>query len=484
MFWVEAVSSPRGELKFGQIRNGQNKISVITGPNGSGKTELLATLGRWFSSPSVGGLGPGVSVSWRNNGIAYSSTVSGSRYLPSRVIAQTFSPFSRFAPPRDTPLSLTKIYAEAAEQESNYRCVGIHRRTRYISGALSKRVLERGIYQLTEAPIHTRALGKVIRALGFRERIDFRYRGFGNAKGLFSAFHRGELEAYLTDAFPPYSHSGNELSKEVRRTGVTALALLLQSVLGLLGEYPDRGVFEFTFDFEAGRASEDFARMQALVLLRRLDVLRLERCSFSPTDGAKSIDLAEASSGQQQMLCSMFGLLSELRDNSIVLIDEPELSLHPTWQMDFLDRLSSVLEQFNGCHVILATHSPLIAQSALIDGIEVLRMRPPDDVTTAGSMYQQDADTSVEGTLLDVFGTPVPGSVYLANQIFEIVTEGERGDKQAREDALARLRRLRLLYERREEGPSSGRDLEMIQKATRLLLQSDETPDENFSDAE
>ncbi|MGX7004922.1 AAA family ATPase [Caballeronia sp. KNU42] len=482
MFQVETVSSPRGELQFSRSRKGQNKISIITGPNGSGKTELLANLGRWFSSPSVGGLGRGVSIRWRNNGIAYSSTVSGSESLPSRVIAQTFSPFSRFASPRDTPLSLTKIYAESAEQESNYRCVGIHRRTRYISGKLSKQVLERGIYQLTEAPIHTRALGKVIRALGFRERIDFRYRGLQTANELFKAFHYGELEAYLIDISEPWKR--NELSKEARRTGVAALTPLLQSVLGLLGEYPDRGVFEFTFDFEAGRASEDFARMQALVLLRRLDAMRLERCSFSPIDGATSIDLAEASSGQQQMLCSMFGLLSELRDNSIVLIDEPELSLHPTWQMDFLGRLSSVLEQFNGCHVILATHSPLIAQSALINGIEVLRMRPLDDVKTAGPMYQQDADTSVEETLLDVFGTPVPGSVYLANQVFEIVTEGERGSSAEREDALARLQRLKQLYVGREEGPSNGRDLEMIQKATRLLLQSDETPGENFSDAE
>lgn len=483
MFWIEAVSSPRGELKFGRTRNGQNKISVITGPNGSGKTELLATLGRWFSSPPVGGLGADVSITWHDSGITYSSTVSGPRYSPSRVIAQTFSPFSRFAPPRDTPLSLTNIYAEAAEQESNYRCVGIHRRTRYISGELSKRVLERGIYQLTEAPIHTRALGKVIRALGFREKIEFRYRGLRTARELFTAFSRGELEAYLTEMSEPYKR--NELSKEVRRTGVPALTPLLQSVLSLLGEYPsDKGVFEFTFDFEAGRASEDFAVMQALVLLRRLDALRLERCAFSPTDDAKSLDLAEASSGQQQMLCSMFGLLSELRNNSIVLIDEPELSLHPTWQMTFLDRLSSVLEQFEGCHVILATHSPLIAQSALINGIEVLRMRPPDNVTTADPIQQPDTDTSVEETLLDVFGTPVPGSVYLANQIFEIVTEGERGGERAREDALTRLSRLRLLYVRRDEGESTGRDLEMIQKATRLLLQSDEAPDEELSDAE
>ncbi len=482
MFQVDTVSSPRGELKFSRLRNGRNKISVITGPNGSGKTELLATLGRWFSSPSVGGLGPGVSIKWRKDSIAYSSTVSGSEYSPARVIAQTFSPFSRFAPPKGTSLSLTNIYAEAAEQESNYRCVGIHRRTRYISGELSKQVLERGIYQLTEAPIHTRALGRVIRALGFLERINFRYRASRTARELFMEFQHGGLETYLTRISEPYYRG--ELSKEVRRTGVPALAPLLHSVLDLLGEYPERGVFEFTFDFEAGKASEDFARMQALVLLSRLDALRLERCSLSPTDGAKSINLVEASSGQQQMLCSMFGLMSELRNNSIVLIDEPELSLHPTWQMSFLDRLSSVLEQFTGCHVILATHSPLIAQSAIIKGVEVLRMRPSDYVTTATPLYHQAGNTSVEETLVDVFSTPVPGSVYLANELFEIVTEGERGDKKALEEALARLRQLSFLYANGEEGLSHGQDLEMIHKAIRLLQLSNEAPDENFSDAE
>ncbi|WP_321956315.1 AAA family ATPase [Paraburkholderia bannensis] len=295
-------------------------------------------------------------------------------------------------------------------------------------------------------------------------------------------FQHGGLETYLTRISEPYYRG--ELSKEVRRTGVPALAPLLHSVLDLLGEYPERGVFEFTFDFEAGKASEDFARMQALVLLSRLDALRLERCSLSPTDGAKSINLVEASSGQQQMLCSMFGLMSELRNNSIVLIDEPELSLHPTWQMSFLDRLSSVLEQFTGCHVILATHSPLIAQSAIIKGVEVLRMRPSDYVTTATPLYHQAGNTSVEETLVDVFSTPVPGSVYLANELFEIVTEGERGDKKALEEALARLRQLSFLYANGEEGLSHGQDLEMIHKAIRLLQLSNEAPDENFSDAE
>jgi len=45
------------------------------------------------------------------------------------------------------------------------------------------------------------------------------------------------------------------------------------------------------------------------------------------------MDVTQTSSGQQQMLCSMLSLASALKDNSIVLIDEPELSLHPkAWE--------------------------------------------------------------------------------------------------------------------------------------------------------
>ncbi|WP_084598415.1 AAA family ATPase [Paraburkholderia atlantica] len=484
MFRVEAVSSPRGDLKFGRKRNGQNKICVLTGPNGSGKTELLTTLARWFSSPNIGGLQQGVSIRWYKDGTAYVSEDHDVRHGPTRVIAQTFSPFSRFSAPHGTHLSLTKIYAEAIEEHSNYRCVGIHRRTHNIGGALSKRVLEQGIFHLTEAPVHARNLGKVLRALGFRERLDFRYRGSATAKALFNAFHRDELQTYISYMLPHDGGRANaELRKELRRTGSAPLVQLLHGALELLGEYPDKGAFEFSFDFEAGRASEDFAKMQALVLLRRLDVLGLERCSLSPLWGQKSIDLAEASSGQQQMLCSMFGLSSELRDNSLVLIDEPELSLHPTWQMAFLDRLNAILDQFDGCHVILATHSPLIAQGALMNDIEVLQMQSPFDGSTADASLQHNSDASVEETLLDIFGTPVPGSVYLANQIFAIVTEGESGGQQKREIALSHLDRLRRLYSRGENGSSNRHDLEIIQKATRLLLQPDVTPDEDLSDA-
>lgn len=46
----------------------------------------------------------------------------------------------------------------------------------------------------------------------------------------------------------------------------------------------------------------------------------------------------------------------------IILIDEPEISLHPQWQRDYLEKLNKWLEilWFINCFFIIVTHSPLI----------------------------------------------------------------------------------------------------------------------------
>ncbi|ESZ11562.1 hypothetical protein X737_29425 [Mesorhizobium sp. L48C026A00] len=50
-------------------------------------------------------------------------------------------------------------------------------------------------------------------------------------------------------------------------------------------------------------------------------------------------------------------MLFEIRRNSLILIDEPELSLHVAWQKKFIGDLLSIIE-LNKFDVLLATHSP------------------------------------------------------------------------------------------------------------------------------
>lgn len=75
----------------------------------------------------------------------------------------------------------------------------------------------------------------------------------------------------------------------------------------------------------------------------------------------KTIPGSYLSSGQWSWLCTLGGLAIELEDNSAILIDEPENSLHPAWQRDYVPAIINILKEAQGCHVILATHSPLIA---------------------------------------------------------------------------------------------------------------------------
>lgn len=69
------------------------------------------------------------------------------------------------------------------------------------------------------------------------------------------------------------------------------------------------------------------------------------------------------SSGEKTLLSKVLNLYFKDIKNQIVLVDEPELSLHPAWQ----NRILKLYENFalsNNCQVILATHSPqIIAQT-------------------------------------------------------------------------------------------------------------------------
>jgi len=69
------------------------------------------------------------------------------------------------------------------------------------------------------------------------------------------------------------------------------------------------------------------------------------------------VPLEKLSSGEQHQLVLFFELLFELKTNALILIDEPELSLHVAWQKQFIPDLRRIIE-LNKFDVLLATHSP------------------------------------------------------------------------------------------------------------------------------
>lgn len=73
----------------------------------------------------------------------------------------------------------------------------------------------------------------------------------------------------------------------------------------------------------------------------------------------KQISLSQLSSGEKQEIILFYKLIFETPENTLLLIDKPEISLHIAWQKKFMDDLYEIIK-FKKLNVIVATHSPQI----------------------------------------------------------------------------------------------------------------------------
>ena len=82
---------------------------------------------------------------------------------------------------------------------------------------------------------------------------------------------------------------------------------------------------------------------------------------FKISYGTKTEELAlsDLSSGEQHQIILLFELIFNLESGSIVLIDEPEISLHVAWMRMFISDLLEILKLHNA-QAIVVTHSPQI----------------------------------------------------------------------------------------------------------------------------
>lgn len=111
---------------------------------------------------------------------------------------------------------------------------------------------------------------------------------------------------------------------------------------------------------------EDFARRVEILLsqLNRKFIdksiqIDRERGLVAHTSDGELLDLDSLSSGEQHQFVLLYDLLFRVKENTLVLLDEPELSFHLTWQKSFLADLLEVVAA-TGFDVVLATHSPFI----------------------------------------------------------------------------------------------------------------------------
>lgn len=92
-------------------------------------------------------------------------------------------------------------------------------------------------------------------------------------------------------------------------------------------------------------------------IMKKLGILR-EITLYLEKDN-QNISLQNASSGELLILSTLTFISSYIEPNSTILIDEPENSLHPKWQKEYIGK---ILDMFYYYHpkIIIATHSALM----------------------------------------------------------------------------------------------------------------------------
>lgn len=132
--------------------------------------------------------------------------------------------------------------------------------------------------------------------------------------------------------------------------------------------------------------------------------------------------LEHASSGEIQMFTMLAFIASNITERTAIIIDEPENSLHPRWQRDYISRLFDLFYGFSPL-VIIATHSPVLVTSA-----------PNVDVRHSLYKLKQGCIHPVyphaggmEQVMWDVFKILTPRSNFLSRYIADLLHQFEVG---------------------------------------------------------
>jgi predicted ATP-binding protein involved in virulence len=90
---------------------------------------------------------------------------------------------------------------------------------------------------------------------------------------------------------------------------------------------------------------------------KKLKIDRKNGYQVFGSDG-EVIPLTQLSSGEQHQIILIYELLFNTPPGSLIIIDEPEISLHISWQNMFLADLLKIAKETISFDVIVATHSP------------------------------------------------------------------------------------------------------------------------------
>jgi len=413
----------------GDVSNNSNIYTVIVGKNGVGKSRLLSQIAKDCIQ--------NLHFSQTFNPLFHRETIP-------KLIAVSTSPFDKFPPGRRV--------LNNSRQENNYRYVGMRGEGPFgVSNAVSL---------LSSA------------ARGWLEKFSYSE----NPANLLDVFHSLDFEPHLEFVFKP-TYNGSDIpdydfideSKDeilietkglhlkynikIDKRNIETLAGLnfesrheiYEAMIEINHFESERKAVTLSVDFINGETlvgstfvSNNFSKAILILMnagLMRLMDMRLIKKSYGP------MSLKRASSGEQCLLVMMLGIAGHITDDSIILIDEPEISLHPRWQEEFIIMLTKAFSSYSGCQFIIATHSPQIISNLPSKGCYITSL-------SKNHLYKAKdfSNRSADYQLAELFDAPGIMNEYIARLAFNLLSKVKTA-KLVTDDNWKELDQLQFLLE-------------------------------------
>lgn len=197
------------------------------------------------------------------------------------------------------------------------------------------------------------------------------------------------------------------------------------------------------FEFDIFKHPYTQEELSLILDLYSLDLISYPTLLFKKKDAY--FDIEQSSSGEYHFISGFIGLIAKMTDNSLIVIDEPENSLHPNWQMKYISFFKNVFKNFTSCHIIIASHSHLMVSDLANESSCIIGLKKGKTIT-AESIKSNTYGWSSEEILMTIFETPSNRNYYLSEQLTEVFKLiAEEPDKRNVEQIKQKISNLKKL---------------------------------------
>lgn len=433
-FWISELGllSPENEvnsINIGSFDEAESLplYSVLIGTNGVGKSCLMKEIVDFFIDLHSCKNEPNPSMSSANKG-----RLKGIRYhidgvecevirlkknfltkinghfcslndlrIPS-IVACHFGAFDKF------PTQKVNGSAQTRYDVPCYKYVGAHVNGSMIS---SSAIAFRLLFALNEQmnDWQRQNICSILDFIGYDHRVSLSY----------SLVMKSKTDGAALDAIKQRVNKDKEYSKLDKQQKNVKATQLYNYYKKKTSTGNSRHDYEIDFDEDIAK-EESHDELQFIYKLKQCELVNSTNVIFHKQ--GCDVTSEDMSSGEFAMLSTVLSISAAANDpHTLVLLDEPELSLHPNWQMTLIDNLDRALSN-QVCQLLIATHSHMLVSDLPMKRSSVTQVEKDErDNLFANSISECTYGWSAEEVLLKVFKTATDRNRYFGERIGKLL---------------------------------------------------------------